>query len=87
MTLNEILSQVVEVYGCDGVLEDYIESPKEEFGDGLASFIVREASSVYDPDVSDEENIQAIIEALERASNQLLAVSNHLRQILEEPNE
>jgi len=74
MTLKEILESAVVAYGNDGVLADYIGDKDGDFGDTLAKFIVREATDLYDPNVSDEENIAEIAKGLRRAIDQLQAV-------------
>lgn len=76
--LKVILSKAVKAYDdsgvLNGVLADYIADPDGEHGDTLAEFVVREASDVFDPAISDETNAAEIIKALDKAIVQLQAV-------------
>ena len=67
----------------DGYLGQYFQyktgEPVEGSGDTLAEFIVRELAETFEPDASDEDQIDRAVEVLEKATSDLASVMAALR--------
>ncbi len=86
MTLNELMRHAASAYP-DGGIEDcwdiHAGTPiaNPDPGDTLALFIVREIADTYDADATDSAQVQTVINALNRASNEIERVASVMQNL------
>ena len=89
MTLNELISKASDAYSDGLIATEYWdfehECPKRNTkgGDTLAQFIANEIADTYDPEASDEQQLEVVLNALSTARGDLEAVSAALVSELE----
>lgn len=79
MTLNEIITRAASVYPDCWVLQYWDTSNQcvvfnRDGGDTLAQFVAFELFETFDPDTSDEEQLDMAIRKMREAANDLKAV-------------
>ena len=89
MTLNEVINIASAAYPDGLIAVEYWDFKREcprrnpKGGDTLALFIALEIKDTYDPDASDEQQLEAVLKDLSRAREDLEAVSAALAGELE----
>ena len=81
MTLNELIIKASAAYPDGLIAVEYWDFERDcprrnpKGGDTLALFIAHEIADTYDPDASDDAQVNAIIKALSSARSDLEAVN------------
>ena len=81
MTLNELINIASAAYPDGLIAVEYWDFKREcprrnpKGGDTLALFIALEIKDTYDPDASDEQQLETVLKDLSRARGDLEAVS------------
>ena len=70
MTLQELINVADEAYP-DGKIGEYHSDPSENWGDGLARFIVNELGETFSPEDSSEAQLATAAAAMETAASEL----------------
>lgn len=83
MTLNELIARANTAYpdGLIAALWDPLRQAvlsNANVGDTLALFVVRELKDTFDPEAQDTNQLSTAAQAMQRATNELLAVRNEL---------
>ena len=91
MTLNEIITRAASVYPDCWVLqywdaEKQCAVPNKYGGDTLAEFVAWELYETFDPDVSDEEQLDMAIRKMREAAQDLQAIVTALENLKTERN-
>ena len=89
MTLNEIITRAASVYPDCWVLQYWDTSNQcavfnRDGGDTLAQFIAFELHETYDPEASDDEQLDMAIRKMREAANDIKAVELALSNLKEE---
>ena len=93
MTPNELIKIASAAYPDELIATEYWNFRREcprrnpKGGDTLALFIANEIADTYDPDASDEAQINTVLNALAAARGELDTVSEAFAQVLKKPHE
>ena len=78
MLLKDLIKLVSDAYEVEGLVVEYFNDPKGEFGDGLAAFIAEEIVETYDPTASTRNQLIEAHRVMTRAKMELEGIVDTL---------
>lgn len=86
MKIEELIAIADKAYP-DGLIMACFKNPKKSLGDGLAKFIALELSDTFDPDASDEEQLEEAYLAMNKALFEVNSVLSAFQDAIRKPIE